>query len=435
MKKIWDPIEKHSPTALADINASLLKRQIEYVRAYSSFYKKKIRFQRQRVRFGLKYLQEIPFTDKQDILNDQLENPPLGSNLCISMGKVFRIHRTSGTTTRPLLLAYSQKDIEHTIECGARSFWAAGLRPRDMVVHCLNYCMWAGGITDHQSLEQTGAAVVPYGVGNSFELIQIIKNLEPTAIHCTPSYLANLEIIIRQEFKMEPKELGISLGLFGGEAGLQNPDFRQRIEYTWGFRAMDANYGVSDVLSIFGAECEVRDGLHFMGQKVIYPELKELQSDEIIPWERGARGELILTNLCKECQPLLRFRSHDIIQVIDAGPCKCGRRSFRFRVIGRTDDMFVVKGINVFISSIAAVLNKHLDEITGEFRVIVDKRDPIQQCIFRIEKKEGSAKDGLEQRITSDLAKVLNIRPVVEIVAEASLPRTEGKIKRLERIL
>lgn len=304
-----------------------------------------------------------------------------------------------------------------------------------MAVHCLNYCLWSGGLTDHQSLERTGAAVIPYGVGNSSNLIRTILALRPTAIHCTPSYLAKLQTLLEREFSITPRSLGLRLGLFGGEGGLQSRDFRKHIESVWGFRAMDANYGAADVLSMFGAECKVRNGLHFMGQGVILPELKDPKSDTILVWEKGVRGEFVFTSLRKECQPLIRYRSHDIVEVVGIDRCACGRRSPRFRIVGRLEDMIVVRGVNVFISSIAACINQHLDQLSGEFRVRVDREDPIERCIIAVETRADNPGSELIRQLEDGFRQSLYFKPAVELLEPGSLPRTEGKTQRLERIL
>ena len=436
MKDIWCPLEEYSWDKVnGEVGEPLIRKQLDYVFANSPFYKKKIGKDAVGSSFTLDDLRSFPFTAKQELLDDELRYSPFGSYLIGGKTKIMRVHRTSGTNARPLLLALSKADIENSIECGARCFWAADLRPEDVVVHCLNYCMWSGGVTDHQSLERTGAAVIPYGVGDSSNLIRTILMIRPSAIHCTPSYLSKLEVIVSQEFNSAPSKLGLRLGLFGGEGGVQDKAFRRRIEDVWGFRAMDANYGMSDVLSMFGAECRVRDGLHFMGQGVIHPELKKLNDDTTLSWEPGARGELVLTHLCKECQPLVRYRTHDIIEIVSMERCECGRRSPRFRVIGRIEDMIIVRGVNVFMSSIAAVINEHLDMLTGEFRVAVDKADPIERCIVKVEVKKGKARAGLDVYLRDLFKSALYIRPSVEILPEASLMRTAGKTQYLERIL
>ncbi|OGW69861.1 MAG: hypothetical protein A2036_01415 [Omnitrophica bacterium GWA2_50_21] len=433
---MWNPIESYLWEQInQEVAKPLLMEQLTSIFSRSSFYRKKFAGSLLNRALGLPDFKHLPFTEKHELVDDEQTNPPFGSYLATNPESIVRVHRTSGTSALPLILALSQTDIEQTVECGARCFWAAGLRPNDMVVHCLNYCMWSGGLTDHQSLERTGAAVIPYGVGNSSNLIRTILSLRPTAIHCTPSYLTRLQTILKQEFSMEPRALGLSLGLFGGEGGLQDSDFRRHIEEVWGFRAMDANYGAADILSMFGAECHARDGLHFMGQGVIHPELKNLKDDTILNWEKGARGEFVFTSLRKECQPLVRYRSHDVVEILDINPCLCGRKSPRFKIVGRLEDMLVVRGINVFVSSIAACINRNLDRLTGEFRIRVNRKDPIEQCIVAVEAKTNKDYEGLEQNLEEQFRQLIYFKPVVEILAEGSLPRTEGKTHRLERIL
>ncbi len=436
MNEVWSPLEEYPWEVLnRDIVAPLVKKQLDCVYEKSPFYQKKFGAGIRGSSFTLPGMRELPFTEKQELLDDERERPPFGSYAIVPSVRIARVHRTSGTNAQPLMLAFSRADIENSIECGARCFWSAGVRPGDMVAHCLNYCMWTGGITDHQSLERTGAAVMPFGVGNSSDLVRTMLTLKPSGIHCTPSYLSKLEAVVSQEFSMAPSGLGLKLGLFGGEGGVQNRDFRRRIEALWAFRAMDANYGVSDVLSMCGAECKVRDGLHFMGQGVVYPELKSLENNDIVQWEKGVRGELILTNVLKECQPLVRYRTHDIVEVVGVDSCGCGRRSPRFRVVGRVEDMVVVRGVNIFTSSVAAVVNKRLDVLTGEFRILVDAHDPIERFVIRIEVKKDVAQEGLCVQLTDLFKASLYVRPVVEMVPEGSLPRTAGKTRYLERIL
>jgi len=433
MKNIWSKLELLSMAELRSGSVTeLLETQLRYVSEKSAFYRKKYG---SRNISNINDLEHLPFTTKRELLDDELNKPPFGTFLATPIKKISRAHRTSGTSANPLFLALSKKDISNTIECGARCFWASGLRPQDLVVHCLNYCMWAGGATDQHSLENTGAAVIPFGVGNSPILIQVILKMKPTAIHCTPSYLSKLELLLKNEFQMEPAQLGLRLGLFGGEAGIQNAEFRKSIELKWGFKAMDANYGLADVLSMFGAECEVRNGLHFMGQGVIHAELKDLKSDAIVPWEKGVVGELVLTHLRKECQPLLRYRTGDILEIIDVDKCECGRRSPRMKVIGRADDMIVVRGINVFLSSIAGIVNKHLDVFTGEYSVLVNEKDPIEDIEIKIEIQNGKDFSSIKDSVDRSFSENLSIRPILKPVPEGELPRTEDKTKRLERVL
>jgi phenylacetate-CoA ligase len=299
--------------------------------------------------------------------------------------------------------------------------------------------MWAGGATDQQSLERTGAAVVPFGVGNSEELIRMVALTKATAIHCTPSYLAKLEACMQKDLSASPRTLQLKLGLFGGEAGLQDSRFRTNIESTWGFRAVDANYGLADVLSMFGSECSVRDGLHFMGQGVVHPEIVAIPAAVPLPWQPGAQGELVLTHLQKDCQPLVRYRTGDLIEVADVEPCLCGRKSPRFKVVGRIDDMLVIRGINVFPGAIAKVVNNHLDVVSGEYGIFVSRCDPIERIVLRLELRKGAdsniPRQALIQRLLEDCRTTLSVRPEIELLEAGEFPKSTDKTKRVQRVL
>ncbi len=437
-RPIWDAgWEALPPRDLAEREQKLLRSQLGYVLAKSAFYQDKFKragFEPARVR--AEDWPELPFTEKRELIQDQAQSPPLGTNLCVERQSLARIHRTSGTSGRPLFLALTAADVRATTECGARCFWASGLRPGDVVVHCLNYCLWIGGYTDHQSLEHAGAGVVPFGSGNSSALVEAILYLKPTAIHCTPSYLSRLEGLVRDTFRRDPADLGLKLALLGGEGGLENPEFRRNLEATWGFRAMNANYGVSDALSMFGAECEAREGLHFMGQGNLLVELLDSDTNALVPIRTGNQGEFVVTNLDKESQPLLRFRTHDVVKILGDGGCSCGRSSFRFQVLGRSDDLIKVKGVNVFPGSVEAVLSEMLDLTTGRFQIIVDTPPPIETLQLKVEVRS-AVPDGLrseaEQRIRERMKQKLYVTPAVHLVPEGSLGSDDAKARKLLR--
>lgn len=412
-----------------------LAAQLAYVREKSAFYQRKLRGLDSAIT-DRQALAALPFTEKDELREDQEEFPPFGSYLAATPDAVIRVHKTSGTTGRPLYIALTQRDVEMTQECGARAFCASGLRPGDRVVHCLNYQLWAGGVTDHLSLERVGATVVPFGVGNTRGLLRTIRDLRINAISSTPSYLVHLADIVRKELNVEPHELGLRKGFFGGEPGLQNAQVREQIEQTWGLRAMDANYGMADVLSIFGSECERREGLHFHGRGVLLVELIDPATREHIEIETGARGELVYTNLAREAQPLVRYRSHDVAQIVASEVCTCGRTSFRFRILGRSDEMVHVRGVNVFPSAIAEVLAGFGADVTGEFQVILDAPPPYDIVRIRAETSEPVSR-GVAARLSEEIAAALrerlNFRADVELVSPGTLPRTEGKAVRVVR--
>ena len=435
---IWNEVECRSYEEWIDTYIPIqLKKQLQYIFHKSPFYRNKLnKYTLSESADILEFHDTLPFTEKAEILEDQENHKPYGNNVCADISKLSRIHKTSGTSGTPLILLLTEADIAYTYECGARCYFSSGLRYYHTIVNCMNYCMWAGGYTDHGSMETVGATVIPFGVGNTKMLLDFLLSFRPDALHSTPSYLAKLKDVLKKEYKILPIQLGLKLGLFGGEGGLQDPNFRKDIESTWGFRAMNANYGMADVLSMFGAECQCRCGLHFMGQGVIYPTLIDPRTYEIIPIQKSARGELVITNLLKEAQPLLRYRTSDIIEIIDTSICECGRRSFRFHILGRSDDMIIIKGINLFPGSVSRVINCHLSNLTGEYLIMVNKSDPINKFSISIEvKRSCSDRNNLRTTLMEAFVRDLSLRPDIVFVDDGTLSRTEGKTSRIARIL
>ncbi|MFQ6022887.1 MAG: phenylacetate--CoA ligase family protein [Acidiferrobacterales bacterium] len=382
----------------------------------------------------LEELPVLPLCDKDLLRRSQAAAPPFGNYLAAPEQSVVRLHRTSGTTGQAMNLALSVADAAQTAEVGARAQRAAGLKADHRVIHCLNYRMWIGGFTDHTTLEMTGATVIPFGVGNSELLIRTIRELRITAISCTPSYPAVLERVIEQNFpELTPRALGLKLGLFGGEAGLDNNSFRARLEATWGFKARNANYGVSDVFCNFAAQCEHSNDLHFVGLDVLYPEVVDPDSGDSLPWREGAQGELVLTHLARECQPLVRFRTADIIVITGTQPCACRRTVPRFRVIGRSDDMVVVRGINVFPTAVAAVIND-FSELSGEYRILLEGPGPYDQLPLEVElAPDREATETLADAVADAIKYHISVSARVTLAAPQSLPRTAGKTRRVIR--
>lgn len=410
-----------------------LGMQLSYVLEKSNFYRRK--FGNITAREAVEKFEGLPFTHKFEILQDQSDFPPYGSNLCVEPEQLCRIHKTSGTTNKPVIIALTKNDVDTILEVGQKCFEASGLEKRDTVVHCLNYNMWAGGLTDHLSLEATGATVIPFGVGHSENLLQTIMDLKVSAIHCTPSYLSKLEDVLNKEFNIKPRELKLRLGLLGAESGLQNQNFRKKIESIWGFKAMNANYGMSEVLSMVASECSLQTGLHFRADEVIYVEIID-GDGKTIPVKEGAAGELVFTNMKKEAQPLIRYRTGDIIRVTKER-CACGYSGMLFEIIGRSDDMIVVKGLNVFVSAIEKILQEHLEDITTEYRILVNKTDPIEDIVIQAESINHNAEKNSEIRrvLIAELKNKINIKCEMQILPNGTLPKTEGKTKHLQRVL
>lgn len=418
---------------IRDLQEKLWEQQWGYVRSTSAFYKEKLGVADDR-KITLHDLEALPFTEKEEVRRSQEESYPFGTYIACGNEKVVRVHRTSGTTGRPLQLANSRRDVDLIAVVGGRAQFSAGLRSTDRVVHCLNYCQWTGGVTDHMTLEEAGAAVVPFGVGNTKLLLDTITDLGVTAISCTPSYPALLEKLLRAEGK-NPRDLKLRLGLFGGEAGLDNLEFRTSMEDIWGFSVRNANYGMSEVLSNFASQCDYSNDLHFHGADALFIEILDAQnrSQSI---QEGTTGELVCTHLAKECQPLVRFKTRDVISVTGTGPCECGRTGFRFRVTGRTDDMFNVRGINIFPSAVQKAIFSRPDLSSGQFRIVLEGAGPWDRIRVRAEAAAGLGEEAYEYART---ALETAIRTFAGATADVtmlpidSLPRTDGKTALIER--
>ncbi len=416
-----------------------LLKQLEYVGAASEMYRRK--WAEAGVGLddvkGVEDLHKLPFTTKTELRESQERWPPFGDFLACRPEDVSRVHRTSGATGRFVYTALTRGDLDLTHDCGARSFWSAGLRPHHRVVHCLNYQLWMGGLTDHINLETTGATVFPFGVGNSRQLVRVIREAGIGVLSSTPSYPKYLEQVVRNELRIEPRDLGLKLGLFGGEPGLDNPTYRQRIEDSWGMKAQNANYGVSDVLCNFAAVCAENYQLHFLGTGALLFQLIDPPNGEDLPMEEGVVGEMVLTHLAKEAQPLVRYRTSDLLEILGVGPCACGRTGPRFKVIGRADDMLHVKGINVFPNGVAQVLESMVPEVTGEFQILLTHPSPYTHLDITVEqgkKIEPEEMEGLKRRVTDQLKEHLNFAAVVTLVPPNSIGRTQmGKAIRVVR--
>ena len=417
---------------LSPIQQTYWANQSSYVMANSEFYKR--HFKGLKLSGDLAEIADLPFTDKEMLRNEQRTQPPFGSYLAADESRIVRMHRTSGTTGTAMNLALTQQDALMTAVIGARAQSASGLGPQHRVVHCLNYQLWMGGYTDHAALEATGAMTIPFGIGNTKQLVALIRDLKINAISCTPSYPAVLERVIRESFPgLEPRDLGLELGLFGGEAGLDDPAFRERLEDTWGFKARNSNYGVTDVLCNFAGQTDVSHDLHFMAPDVLYPELIDPDSSDLKPWQAGETGELVLTHLCKEAQPLVRFRTGDIVTLTGTGKAGCGRTVPRFRVVGRSDDMVVVRGINVFPTQVAAVITP-ITALSGEYRIVLNSKPPYDRLEIEVEQAHKHTNPtSLAAEIEGAIKKHIGVTANVSLLAPNSFPKTEGKTKRVRK--
>jgi phenylacetate-CoA ligase len=435
---IWNPEFETMPSAtLRPVEEAKLRQQLEYAAAASPFYQRK--WAAAGVGPGqvrrLEDLALLPFTEKRELQETQEACPPLGANQCAPLDRLVRMQATGGTTGRPLRMALTRRDVEVYNEIGARAAWAAGLRPGDVLFECMNYSLYAGGVNDHMTFETVGACVAPVGVGQSRRLLEILLDMRiPSALYSTPSYALHLAQVAR-DGGIEPAGLGLRKGLFSGDAGLAIPGYREQIEGAWKMSAQDI-WGMGE-LGAPAAECEHRTGLHYLGQGLVLAEFIDPLSGTLLPLADGAVGELVFTTLEREAHPLIRFRSHDYVQ-LSVGPCPCGRAGFRFRILGRSDDMFIVKGVNVFPLAVQEIICGFRPELTGEFQILLDERPPLT-ANPRLRVEAGTAvgaKDypDLRRRLARRIREVLVFTPDVELVPAGALPRSEKKARRLYRL-
>lgn len=434
MTMLHPEFETLTSTEIRRMQDSLWNRQWDYVRSTSVFYRKKLGKLIEKEVF-LDSLQDLPFTEKDELRISQEKSYPFGDYITCNPEQVSRLQQTSGTTGRPMILANTQNDLAWIARIGGRAFYAAGLRPSDRVIHCLNYCLWTGGLTDHLNLEAAGACVIPFGVGNVDKLLDTLLDLKVTAISCTPSYPALLEKRLAER-GMAPRDLNLRIGLFGGEAGLDSTEFRNRLEDTWGFAVRNANYGMSEVISILASQSDLSNDLYFHASDAIFVELIDA-SGASIPIAEGNSGELVCTHLRKECQPLIRYRTRDLITITGTDTAPCGRTTWRFRVVGRSDDMFNVRGINIFPESVRAAIMSRPDLASGELRIQLIGKGPWDRIAVRAEAAK-NIEEGQFLNVALALEDTIKAKTGasahVTLLPKGSLPRTDGKTNLIERI-
>jgi phenylacetate-CoA ligase len=418
---VYAEVERAPLEEQRKLQEEALPSQIEHVRAGSSFFARRLGDHPIRT---LEDLATLPFVTKAELLAAQAERPPLGDVAGVGLEQVARLHITSGTTGAPLLVGFTSGDLERSTEAGARAFWAAGVRPDQTILHCVNYAFYAGGIADHMSLEATGATVVPVGLGQSERLLDLFPSLRPDGMFSITSYAHHLAERARGK-GLDPAALGLRTIVTGGEPGGDVREVRARIEATWGARVADT-YGLGEVWPTLGAQCELRNGFHVSAPDLLVTELVDPETSRALDWEPGATGELVYTHLAREASPLVRFRSGDRAVVLSVG-CACGRGTPRFRLLGRVDDMVVVRGVNIFPSAIERLLAEELPTLRG-FAVIVDEPIPVPPLALAVE---------AEEEIPRGLARMIRERLQVQVEITALPPGTmttsEHKTKRLWR--
>jgi phenylacetate-CoA ligase len=399
----------------------LLRQQLLYLESRSPFYAERLRGSKVR---GAGDLAQLPFTTKDELREGQRREPPLGLHACAPQEALVRIHVTSGTTGDPVAVGFTRRDHDANSAIGGAAFAIAGLRPDDVVAHCLNYALYAGGIADHMALESSGATVIPVGTGQSRRLLDLIPKLGITSIFGTLSFPAHLASRAR-EAGIDPTQLGIRHIVTAGEPGAGLAAVRGEIEAAWNATVADT-FGMSDIWSTMGGACGEGEGLHLTLRGHAILELIDPESGEPLPLEDGASGEFVWTHLRREASPLLRYRSGDLGRVWTSR-CACGRDTPRIRIDGRRDDMLRVQAVNVYPQAISSIVAE--DPRLGR-HCVVAAGDPIVPPLeVYVEAPSDVDLDGLSGRLHD----ALRARFVVTRIEPGSLPVAEQKTRIVHR--
>lgn len=427
---IRDPkIEQISRGDLEKIQLERLKAIVAYVAEKSPYYQRV--FKEKGIKPGdvqsLKDIAKLPFTSKLDFR----DNYPFGL-LAAPMDQVVRVHSSSGTTGKPVIAPYTQQDINTWSEVMARTLATAGVNKDDVVQNAYGYGLFTGGLGFHYGAECLGASVIPTGGGNTKRQILLMQDLGTTVITCTPSY----SLILNEtavEMGVDLRESNLRVGVFGAEPWSEQ--MRNDIQGKMRIFAINI-YGLTEIIGPgVSTECPYQCGMH-IAEDHFLAEIINPETGEPLPY--GQVGELVLTTLTKEAQPVIRFRTKDITS-LNPEPCECGRTHVRMsRITGRTDDMLVIKGVNVFPSQIESVL-LDVEGVEPHYMIVVDRQEGFKSDFLEIwvEVSEDVFSDemqkmeNLEAKLRGEMDSVLAIAAKIKLVEPKTIARTEGKAKRV----
>jgi len=374
---------------------------------------------------SLEDLKYLPFTYKKDLR----ENYPYGM-FAVPLSEVVRIHSSSGTTGKPTVVGYTRSDINVWTELMARSLVTSGIQKNDVIQNAYGYGLFTGGLGFHYGAEKIGATIIPISGGNTKRQVMIMKDYGTTVLTCTPSYALHISEVI-EEMGLKPEDLNLRIGVFGAEPWSEN--MRREIEGRLKITALDI-YGLSEIIGPGVAiECPYKNGLHVQEDHFLVEVIDPKTGDVLPP---GEKGELVFTSLTKEALPIIRYRTGDISRLI-AEPCACGRTSVKIgRIEGRTDDMLIIRGVNVFPSQIEHVLLQ-FGETEPHYQLVVDRVDHLDVLEVHVEVSEKMFFDDvrsleiLSKKIQNEIETTLGISVKVKLVEPKTIERSEGKAKRI----
>lgn len=370
-------------------------------------------------------ISKLPFTQKTDLRDTY----PYGM-FAVPSSEVVRLHASSGTTGKPIVVGYTKEDMQVWRESVMRALAMFGVNRGDFMQVCFGYGLFTGGLGLHGGAEEMGCTVIPASGGNTERQLMIMRDFGSTAISCTPSYFIHI-IEESAKYGVDMKKLPLKIGIFGAEPWSEQ--MRQFMQKNTNIKAFDI-YGLSEIVGPgVGGECCEQNGLHIF-EDFFYPEIVDPETGEPLP--DGEEGELVITTLAKRAMPILRYRTHDVTSIM-TGVCKCGRTIRRIRRIGRrSDDMFIIRGVNVFPSQIEVALMR-VEECTPNYRIILERLKDLDTVTVEVEVADEfytdsiSQLDALRKKIQTSIMNITGIRIEVRIVEPNKIPRSEGKAKRV----
>lgn len=423
-----EKIEQMERAEMRKLQLERLKKIVKYAYEKVPFYKNKfdeIGLKPEDIQ-TLEDIKKIPYTTKTDLR----DNYPYGL-LAVPMDDIVRVHASSGTSGKPTVVAYTKNDLDMWSDCVARLIVAAGGRKSDIVQISFGYGLFTGALGLHQGWEKIGATVIPASSGNTERQVMLMKDLKATALVATPSYGLYISEVM-EKMGLKKEDMNLRIGLFGSEAS--SPEMHKELQDKLGVFPTD-NYGLSEIIGPgVAGECEYKCGMH-INEDHFYPEIIDRESLE--PVGDGEWGELVITTLTKEGLPMLRYRTKDITRLITE-KCECGRTTTRMdRIQGRSDDMLIIRGVNVFPSQIESVLFNIGDRISPHYQIVVDRVGALDTFEIQIEISESYFSDevgklqALKKEIEHEMTSNLGISAKITLVSPNSLSRSEGKAKRI----
>lgn len=422
MPVVWNAIEYAPWSKVQQIQLAKFREQFRYVLEHSAFYRQKftgLDTAPDDIR-SLEDVARLPFTEKDELRLSLTEAGQLGHHAAAPLDQLVQRQASSGTTGRPSYVGLTAHDVDVWCEMQARCFTAAGMGPGDVLLHAFSMSRgFGGGLPMIQAGQYTGMCVLPIGAESGAErLLTVARDQRATAVIGTPNFLLHVGRQAESILGIPARELDIHTVFAGGEAGASIPAVRAAIEETWGARCIEM-YGGTDVGAGYWAECREQDGMHFTGHEYLMAEIIDPATGNVIEPKDGAEGEVVYSTIDRQSTPVLRFRSHDLVRIRN-NECACGRTAFRVQVMGRSDDMFIVRGINVFPAAIRDVVSGFGDAV-GEFRIIAafdgsSTNSPLPIRVERGAESSPQEDEALAERVQQALRHKLAAAFAVEIV-------------------